>query len=266
MGGLRSKAEVGVDVVTKADIVLGELGGSSETGEERPRRVAGTNIESSEASGPGKTVSGIGTNLKSRRKAEASRSPNLGHVHDINDTSGIEVASTVVNTEISSLAGLEGELDIRSDLKGGLQNTTTIGLELSLVNVELGVGEFGADFRGKAASFALLRLDGYSNGSGVLLALERDLGGVVIVQEVCVSKRLDHKIVRIRILEKIKAKNRHKAFVASPSTACAPHQGFSIRKIRFFSVQLASRTNNIGKLHLPLAGFSISANLTGMVK
>jgi hypothetical protein len=130
-----------------------------------------------------KAVAGISTNLDSLGESEANRSANLGHVNDIKDTSSVKVTLDVVNSQIGTLASLEGKLEFRSDTERSLQDASTVSLDLSLVNIEFGIRELGTNLGRERTSLALLSLDSHSDGTSSLLALERHLVGEVISQK-----------------------------------------------------------------------------------
>lgn len=180
---LGRKREIVVDLVEHANVDLGQLGSGSDTGKERSMRVASANVETRKSGLSSKGVGSISTNLDSLGESKTSRSANLGHVNDIKDTSGNKVSLRVLSTQVGTLARLEGKLDVRSDSEGSLQDASTVSLDLSLVNIEFGIRKLGTNLGRESTSSALLSLNGHSDGTGRLLALERYLVGVVISQK-----------------------------------------------------------------------------------
>ena len=63
----------------------------------------------------------------------------------------------------------------------------SIGLELSLVDVEASIGPLCANFGGQGSTAGAVRLNGHSHGSSCLFALQTNGSGVVIVQDVWYS-------------------------------------------------------------------------------
>lgn len=183
MDRLRGDRELGAHLVQQTNVELAELGGGSETGKDGSRRVASANAESRKARGSRESIRGITTNLDALGEAHAGRTAHLGHVHDIKDTSGVKVSLDVVDTQVGTLVSLEGKLHVGGKHEGGFQDASTVGLDLTLVHVEFGVRKLGANLGGKTTVLALLGLDRYSDGSGILLALERYRVGKVIRQE-----------------------------------------------------------------------------------
>ena len=183
MSCLGSDSEGTVDLVQEVNIVLGEFVGRGQTGKERTRSVRSTDAKARNAT-PVESVDSVSTHLQAGGKSEAGRSADLRHIHHIQDTSGIKGALGVVDSEICSLVRLEGKLDIGGELQRSLQDTATISLKLSLVDIELGIGELGANLGGESASFSLLGLNCDDNRTGSLLALEAYLGGIVLSQDV----------------------------------------------------------------------------------
>jgi hypothetical protein len=158
---LRGKRNVAVDLVEKSDVDLRELARTGETGKDGSVGVASTNIQAGEARLSRKSVGGISSSLNSRRKTNAGTGAELGHLSNIEDTSRVEVSVGVINAKVSSLVGLEGKLDIRGDLQRSLQDASSVGSALSLVNIELGVGELGSNLRGKSTALTSFGLDGH---------------------------------------------------------------------------------------------------------
>jgi hypothetical protein len=184
VSSLRGKRNVAVDLVEKSDVDLRELARTGETGKDGSVGVASTNIQAGEAGLSRKSVGGISSSLNSGRKTNAGTGAELGHLSNIEDTSRVEVSVGVVNAKVSSLVGLEGKLDIGGDLQRSLQDTSAVGSALSLVNIELGVGELGSNLGGKCTALTSFGLDGHCNWASILLAFESGFCGVVIVQKV----------------------------------------------------------------------------------
>ena len=148
--------------------------------------VASTKVQSRKSSLLTKGVGSISSSNDSRWQSNASTGADLRHVGGIEFSGCTKVSILVVNSKVGSLVGLERKLNSRGNHHGSLQNTSTVGCSLGLVDIELGVGELGADLGRKGSSLTSLGLDSHSNGTSILLTLERSLGGVVVVQKVCV--------------------------------------------------------------------------------
>ena len=179
-----SQGQVTVDLVQKSQIDSG-LGRGRDRGKQRPGGVGGSGIKGGETRGSREGIGSIGTNLDSTSHTQADGRANLGHVHDIDDTSGVQASLGVVDAKISVLATLEGKLDVGGELERSLQDSGSIILQLSLVEAELGEGVLGSNLGGKAAGFVLLGFDGDRDRACRLFGLEDELGGEVVVQEIC---------------------------------------------------------------------------------
>lgn len=185
MDSLRGNRDIAIDLVEHTNVERGQLGGSSETRKERSMRVASANVEAGKAGRSGEAVGSITAHLDSLGKSDASRSADLGHVNDIKDTSGVKVALDVVNAQVSTLVRLERKLDFFREVQRRLKNATAISSDLTLVHIELGIGELGSNLGRESTSLTLFSLDSHIDGTGRLLALERHLAGVVIIQKGC---------------------------------------------------------------------------------
>lgn len=182
---LTGNAEVVVDLVQQTDIVLREIGCGSDTGKERAGRVGGSDVDTTEAgAGTREVVLCISTNCDAVVQSHACRCGNVGHLHDVQRSSGVKVALDIVDAEISTFGSLEGKLNFRSQLKRRLQGLSTIGGELSFIDIEFRVGKFGANFRRKGSAFALRRFNGDGHRARILFALESNLVGIVVIQDV----------------------------------------------------------------------------------
>ena len=145
VGGLRGNRKIVVDLVEEAKSDLGKLVSTGETGKHGSVGVASTGVQGTEAGLSRKGVCGISSNLESRGKTNAGSGAELGHLYNIKDTSSQQVSIGVVNSEVSSLVGLEGELYIGCDSERGLQDASTVSGSLGLIDIELGVGKLGSN-------------------------------------------------------------------------------------------------------------------------
>lgn len=185
MGGGGGEREVGVDLVDAADVDAGQVGGRGDGGEEFALAVGGADVIGREAGLAGEGVGGVAAYAEAGGQAEAGGGGDLGHVLDVEDAGGVEVALGVVDAEVGSLVALEGELDALAGDEAGLEDLATVGGELDLVEGEAGVGKLGADLGGEGAAGAAGGLKGNGDGAGILLGLEGDLVGEVLGQDVC---------------------------------------------------------------------------------
>lgn len=184
VGGHGSQRNDGTDLVQKADVDLREFVGARNAGNERSRRVAGASVHCGQAGLSRQAVRGITTSLDARWEAHAGAGAELGHVNDVNDARGEKVALSVVNAEIRSFAGLEGEVDMRSDLEGRFQDVAAIGRRLGLVDVELGVRKLGSNLGRQSTALSTLGFNRHGHRPSTLLAFEGLLGRIVVVQEI----------------------------------------------------------------------------------
>jgi hypothetical protein len=185
VGGGGGEREVGVDLVDAADVDAGQVGGRGDGGEEFALAVGGADVIGREAGLAGEGVGGVAAYAEAGGQAEAGGGGDLGHVLDVEDAGGVEVALGVVDAEVGSLVALEGELDALAGDEAGLEDLATVGGELDLVEGEAGVGKLGADLGGEGAAGAAGGLKGNGDGAGILLGLEGDLVGEVLGQDVC---------------------------------------------------------------------------------
>ena len=186
---LRANGDVLVDLVKKTNVVGRKLVRCRERGENGALGVARSEAKVGQAA-TGKAIGDISTNFDALSwNSKAGRGVDLGHVHDIEHRGHIEVSLGVIDAEIRSLAGLEGELDFRANTERGLDSVSSIGSMDKLVDVELGVGELVRELGGEASSLTRFRLDADSHWSGILLGLEQDLRREVIRQEICKETR-----------------------------------------------------------------------------
>jgi hypothetical protein len=184
VSGRRGNRKIVVDLVKEAKRDLGKLVSTGETGKDGSVGVASTGVQGTEAGFSREGVCGISSNLDSRGKTNAGGGAELGHLNNIKDASSIQVSVGVVNSEVSSLVGLEGKLDIGCDTERGLQDASTVGGSLGLIDIELGVGKLGSNLGRKSSALAPFGLNGDGDGASTLLAFERSLGSVVFSQKI----------------------------------------------------------------------------------
>mmetsp|Transcript_37731 Transcript_37731/g.91801 ORF Transcript_37731/g.91801 Transcript_37731/m.91801 type:complete len:238 (+) Transcript_37731:1353-2066(+) len=173
-----------VDLIQESQVDLREFAGTGDTGKERTGSVRRSSVQCGKSGLARQTVGGLTTGLNARGKAQAGRRTEFGHVQDVEDAGSVDVALGVINTEVGTLSSLERQLDVRCDLHRCFKDVSTVGGSLCLVDVELGVGELRSDLGRQCTTFTTFSFDGNSNGTSILLTLQRLLRRVVIVQKV----------------------------------------------------------------------------------
>ena len=187
---LTRQRQVAVDLVEEADVKDGKFGRGRDGRKDGARGVTRAHIDTGQTGAVARQiVAGIGAQLQTLLQSQTHGCGHIGHFHDIHTTGRVKVGAAldggVIESEVGALSGLEGELDIVAEFEGRLEDLATVGGELTLVDLEFGIIEFGSNLGRQGTGIALLGFNGDSHGAGIFLALERDLGRVVLGQNIC---------------------------------------------------------------------------------